>query len=119
MKRLVFVILLVALFLRLINLNSVPPGIANDELNIAINAQSLFKTGVNVPGIVTGIIGKTSGDLSMGIHSEISSYLIVPFIALFGFNPVAVKIPFVLASLGIVIVGYFLTKRLFNQNGNL
>lgn len=115
MKRAVFIILLAALFLRIINLNSVPPGIANDELNIAINAESLLKTGVNIPGVVTGIIGKNSGDLSMGIHSEISSYLIVPFIALFGFNSLAIKIPFMLASLGIVIVGYFLTKRLFNQ----
>lgn len=115
MKRVVFVILLTAIFLRLVNLNSVPPGIANDELNIAINAESLLKTGVNIPGVVTGIFGKTSGDLSMGIHSEISSYLIIPFIALFGFNFISVKIPFVLVSLGIVIIGYFLTKRLLNQ----
>jgi len=110
-----FIILVAAAFLRLFNLNTVPPGIANDELNIAINAQSILKTGVNIPGVVTGIIGKTSGDLSMGIHSEISSYLIVPFIAIFGFNFVSIKIPFILASMGIVVLGYFLTKRLINE----
>ncbi len=119
MKRLMFIILLAAAFLRVLNLNTVPPGVANDELNIAINAESLLKTGTNIPGVVTGIIGKTSGDLSMGIHSEIGSFLIIPFVALFGFNFVSVKIPFVLASLGIVVIGYFLTKRLINQKAAL
>jgi hypothetical protein len=109
------VIILIAIFLRLIDLGSVPPGIANDELNISINAQSLLKTGTNIPGVVTGIVGKTLGDLSFGIHSELSSFLIVPFIALFGFNLISVKIPFVLASMGIVIVGYFITKKLLNE----
>jgi hypothetical protein len=80
-----------------------------------MNAQSITATGHNIPGVVTGIIGKTSGDLSMGIHSEISSYLIIPFIKIFGFNITSIKLPFILASLGLVIVGYYLTKRMINE----
>lgn len=115
MKLKILIIILVAIILRVINLDAIPPGVANDELNIAINAQSLLKTGINIPGVVTGVIGKTSGDLAFGIHSELSSYLIIPFIAAFGFNLISIKIPFVLASLGIVILGYFLVKRMFGE----
>jgi hypothetical protein len=114
MKR-ILIIILVALLLRLVNLSTIPPGMANDELNIAINAESILKTGSNVPGVVTGIIGKTAGDISFGIHSELSSYIIVPFIAVFGFSSVSVKIPFVLASIGIVLIGYLLAKRMFDR----
>jgi len=110
-----YVILAAALFLRLLFLLEIPPGIANDEMNLIMNAQSILSTGKNIPGVVTGIVGSTSGDLSMGIHSEIGSFLLIPFIKVFGFNAVSVKLPFVIASIGIVIVGFYLTRKIFNE----
>lgn len=114
---LIFIIflILIGFSLRAIFLKEIPPGIANDEANIILNAQSILKTGNNIPGVVTGINGQYSGDLSGGIHSEISSHLIIPFIFLLGFNWLSIKMPFIFASIGIIIVIYHLTKRVINK----
>lgn len=113
------VIILIALFLRIILLKEVPPGLANDELNIIMNAQSLLKTGQSIPGVITGFFGTTRGDLSGGIHSEISSYLIIPGIILFGFNLIGVKTAFILTSLGLIYISYLLVKRMINVQAGL
>lgn len=115
----IFAIFFLGILLRTIFLVQVPPGMANDEINIIINAQSLLHTGQNIPGVVTGILGKTSGNLGGGIHSEISSWLIVPFIAVFGFSWPIVKLPFVFASLGVVYVSYLLVKKLIGREAGL
>lgn len=117
--RLLGLILLLAVVLRLFRLGEVPPGLTNDEVNIIINAQSFLKTGQNIPGVVTGIFGSPKGDLSGGIHSEISSYLLVPFMAVTGFSWPAVKIAFVFASLGIVFVSYLLLKELVSETAGI
>lgn len=107
-------LLLIGFAVRVLFLKQVPPGFGNDEINIILNAQSVLKTGQNIPGVVTGIFGTPSGDLSGGIHSEISSYLIIPFIALFGFNFLAVKLPFILASLGICLLIFLIVRKFIN-----
>src|SRR3990170_7097432 len=99
---------LLGFFIRIILLSVVPPSLTNDEVNIIINAQSILKTGKNIPGVATGIFGMPQGDLGGGIHSEISSYLIIPFILVFGFKWPLIKLPFVFAGLGIVVVIYLL-----------
>lgn len=118
MKSLLFAILSFAFLLRIIFINEIPPGIANDEINIIINAQSLLKTGQNIPGVVTGIFGQPTGNLAGGIHSEISSYLIIPFLTL-GLQWPYVKLPFILASLGIIYISYLLVKKLINKEAAL
>jgi len=118
-KYLLPAIIFLALVSRLIYLNVVPPSLTNDEVNIVMNAQSLIKTGNNIPGVVTGIFGNPEGDLSGGIHSEISSYLLIPWFLVFGFTWPYVKLPFVFASLGILILIYLLTKKLVNDKAAL
>lgn len=113
---LLIVILVAAFLIRTVYLNQVPPGIANDEINIIINAQSFLKTGENIPGVVTGIFGTPKGDLNGGIHSEVSSYLLMPFIALTGFVWPWVKLPFVFAGLGIVTLSFLIVRKLINTN---
>lgn len=111
---LLFIIIL-AFLLRIVFINQIPPGIANDEINILINAQSFLKTGQNIPGVVTGIIGNPTGDLSGGIHSEISSYLLIPFIFITGFSWPFVKLGFVFFSIGIIIVSYLIVRKVINK----
>jgi hypothetical protein len=115
MKLKLLLVLVLGFLLRIVFLNSLPPGITNDEMNIAINTQSILKTGTNIPGVVTGVVGTVSGDTSFGVDSELTSYLILPFIAVFGFSLISVKLPFILASLGIAIIGYLLTKKMFDE----
>lgn len=112
-------ILAFALLIRLVFLEQIPPGLTNDEANIIMNAQSILKNRENIPGVVTGIFGKPRGDLSGGIHSEISSYLIIPFIAIFGFSLLGVKLAFILAGTGIVLIGFMLVKNLVNSRAGL
>lgn len=116
---LLIIILVFAIIIRLAFINEIPPGIANDEINIIINAQSILKTGQNIPGVVTGILGHPKGDLGAGIHSEISSLLIIPSIALLGLQWPVAKIPFIIASLGVVYASYLLIKKLVNKEAAL
>lgn len=111
----ILAMIVIALFLRLIVLGEVPPGLANDEANIILNAQSLLHTGSNIPGVVTGIIGQPTGSFGAGIHSEISSYILALFYAVIGFSWPLIKLPFILASLGVVIFSYLITKNLLNK----
>ena len=112
---LLFIVVL-SLIPRLLSLSTTPPSIANDEINIVMNSKSLMATGANIPGVVTGVIGSSSGDLSGGIHSELSSYFLIPFYIIFGFSWVTAKLPFVFASVGIVILSYLLVKKLINRD---
>lgn len=122
MSRVTLILILILFFsfiIRIILLNEVPPGIANDEINIIINAQSFLKTGQNIPGVVTGIFGQPKGDLSGGIHSEISSYLLIPSLIFTGFGWPWVKIPFVFFGIGIIYITFLLVKKLVNQEVGL
>ena len=104
------------LFLRITLLNVIPPGLANDEANIILNAQSLIKTGKNIPGVVTGIIGTPSGDYISGAHSELSSHFLSVVYFFTGFSLSTSRLPFTVASLGIVIFLYLISRELFGQN---
>lgn len=113
------IIILFAFFVRIILLNEVPPGLANDELNIILNAQSLLKTGQNIPGVVTGILGNPKGDLSGGIHSEVSSYFLIPFIFITGFNWPFIKLFFIVISIGTIVLSYLLVSKIINKETGL
>ena len=116
MKIVLIVILTLAFFIRFFQLNVVPPSIANDEINIVLNAESILKTGQNMPGVVTGILGFPTGEVDTGVP-ELSSYILIPGIALFGFS--GAKIIFVLLSLGIVFLSYLLVKKLVSKEAAL
>lgn len=116
---LIFSFFLIGLILRIVYLNEVPPGLANDEANIILNAQSLLHTGQNIPGVVTGIFGSFSGEYEAGIHSELSSYLLVPIVWLTNFSWPLIKLTFVVLSLGIVVLNYFIVKKLLNKEAGL
>jgi hypothetical protein len=118
-KILVIVIFFIGLILRVAYLNEVPPGIANDEANIILNAQSLLHTGQNIPGVVTGAIGSFSGEFEAGIHSEISSYLLIPLVWLSNFSWPLIKLSFVFFSLGIAVLNYLIVKKLINKDAGL
>lgn len=107
--------LAICLFLRTVWLDEVPPGLANDEANIILNAQSLLHTGKNIPGVVTGVLGHPTGRFDGGIHSELSSFLLTPFYVVTGLSLSTVKLPFALASFGSVVFIYLITAKLFNK----
>ncbi len=108
-------ILLIGALLRTAYLAQVPPGLNHDELHAVLNAQSVAKTGRLIPGMATGIIGSPSGDYLSGIFGEIGSLLLIPFVYLFGISTVAIKLPYILSHMGIILLVYLISKKLIGQ----
>lgn len=106
---LLILILLLASFLRLYKVTSIPPGLTWDEAALGYNAYSILKTGKDEYGKVLPINLKSFGDFKPAFYT----YLDVPFVAIFGLNELAVRLPSILAGVGLVLLIYFLVKTLF------
>lgn len=110
------VIILLSLFLRLYGLDLNPVGLSHDdELNEIINAKSLALTGLHTPGKIAGIFTQDDQCTGNCVYGELGSYILIPWMWVFPLSLFWSKIPFVLASLGIV---YFTGKLFENLSDN-
>lgn len=66
-----------------------PPHLRNDEAALGYNAYSILKTARDEHGQFLPIIFQSFGDWKLGGYI----YLTVPFVALFGLNELAVRLP--------------------------
>src|SRR4030042_964584 len=82
-------IILLAAFLRLNKLEGTPPSLTSDEASLGYNAYSILKTGKDEYGEFLPIIFKSFGDYKPGLYV----YFAAPFIATFGLNEIAVRLP--------------------------
>lgn len=114
MKNSIFLVCIVilAIFLRFNNLNSVPPSPSLDEVSIGYNAYSILKTGADEYGTKLPILLRAYDDWRPALYV----YSVIPFIHLFGLNILAVRLPSVILSILTIIATYFLTKELFNSS---
>lgn len=111
-KYCLIVIIVIAAFLRLWNLSSIPPHLTPDEAALGYNAYSVLKTGRDEHGQLLPIIFKSFGDYKPGLYI----YLTVPFVATFGLNEWAVRLPSALAGVAAVWLIYLITKKLRFKN---
>src|SRR3989344_5815176 len=95
---LLFFVLILAAFLRLWKLGTIPPHLTPDEAALGYNAYSILKTGKDEYGEFLPIIFKSFGDYKPGLYV----YLTVPFVAFFGLNEYTVRLPS--AIFGIIAV---------------
>ncbi len=109
---LILVILIIAAVLRLWNISKVPPGLTWDEAALGYNSYSLLLTAKDEYGNFLPLNLKSFGDYKPAFYS----YIDIPFVALLGLNELAVRLPSVLAGVGLVLVVYLLIIELF---GNL
>ncbi|MBU0570240.1 glycosyltransferase family 39 protein, partial [Patescibacteria group bacterium] len=107
-KLCLFIILLVATFLRLWKLGSIPSHLTPDEASLGYNAYSILKTGRDEYGKFLPIIFKSFGDYKPGFYI----YLTVPFVAIFGLTEFAVRLPGALAGVVAVWLIYKIVKIL-------
>lgn len=108
---LVFIVIL-ALFLRLFALGSIPPGLTNDEADIGYDAFSLLNTGRDQWGTVLPITSfKGFGDYRLPLYT----YLVVPAVKVFGLHAFAVRLPSAIFGVFSVILIYFLARKLFER----
>lgn len=108
---LLFCIVLLASILRFYSLGTIPVGLHGDEASIGYNAYSLLKTAKDQDGNFLPLAFDQFGNFrAAGYH-----YIDVPFVALFGLNALAVRIPAALFGSLTVIVFYLLLLKLFEN----
>lgn len=107
-KILLFLIIILASFLRLWRLSDIPEGFHSDEAAFGYNAYSLLLTSKDEYGKFLPLILRSFDDYKGAIYS----YLTIPFIKFFGLSELAVRLPTAIFGIGLVILTYFLVKKL-------
>ncbi len=114
MNYILLLILLVSFILRFWDLGGMPPHLRNDEAALGYNGYSILKTARDEHGEFIPLFFQSFGDWKMGLYV----YLIVPFIAVFGLNELAVRLPSAIAGvisvwlLYEIVLCMFASKRL-------
>jgi len=105
------IIILLAGFLRIWNLNRAPYGFNADEAAFGYNAYSLIETGKDEHGQPWPINFKSFADYKPGVYV----YLTMPFVKVLGLNVWAVRLPAALLGTLAVLILMFLVKDLFGE----
>lgn len=109
---LIFLVFVIAFFLRFYQLGDIPAGFLNDEANAGYDAYSILLTGKDQWGTflpINNFIG--FGDF----QPPVNRYSMVIPIFLFGLNEFSVRFVSALAGVLSVIALYFLTKKLVDK----
>ena len=104
-------ILLVASVLRLWQLGMTPVSPDWDEVALGYNAYSILKTGRDEYGTKFPLSLRSYDDYKPPLYM----YVTIPFVALFGLETWAVRLPSALAGILAVYGTYLLTKELFSR----
>jgi 4-amino-4-deoxy-L-arabinose transferase-like glycosyltransferase len=105
-------IILIAAFIRLYKLSSLPVGLTNDEANNGYDAYSLLKTARDQWGDFLPITYlKGFGDYRLPLYT----YTVVPSIALFGLNEFAIRFPSALFGILTILTTYLLAVKFFKR----
>lgn len=105
---LLFLIILLAVVLRLYKLGEAPHGFYVDEAGQGYSAYSILKTGKDEFGKPFPIVFRSLTDFKTPVYI----YLIVPLIPIFGLNPFTVRFPSFIFSILTIPVLYFLVLKL-------
>lgn len=101
-------ILLLAVFLRFYQINNFPPSLNWDEVSLGYNAYSIFKTGKDEWGQFLPLSFRAFGDYKLPLYI----YADAPFVAIFGLNEVSVRLPSILAGIGVVVLIFLILQKL-------
>src|SRR3989344_2435273 len=107
-KFLLLIICAVFLLTRLYKISEIPPSVYWDEASIGYNANSIAQTGKDEWGEFFPIHFRAFGEFKLPVYI----YSTAPFTKFFGLNEFSVRIPSVLYSLGIIILTFFLAKKI-------
>ncbi len=113
-SRLLFlgVIVLLAFFLRIYKVTSIPPSLSWDEVSIGYNAYSILKTGYDEHHRFFPL----DAFVAFGDYKPpLAIYATVPAVAIFGLNEFSVRLPSILAGTFAVLLTFFLVRELFKS----
>lgn len=112
MKYTLLFICIFFLFTRLYKISEIPQSVYWDEASIGYNAYSISQTGKDEWGNFLPLHFRAFGEFKLPVYI----YSVVPFVKIFGLNEFSVRFPAVLFSLGVVILTYFLAKKLTGKD---
>ncbi|MBR1770809.1 MAG: glycosyltransferase family 39 protein [Lachnospiraceae bacterium] len=108
-------LLLFGIAVRCIGIGSIPGGLNQDEAFGAYEAYSMLHYGMDSSGYAFPVYLNTWGS---GM-SALNSYLMIPFMALFGVHAWVIRMPQLITSCVALYVIYRLFLRLFNEKAAL
>ncbi len=103
-------LMLVAFVIRVWQFGSIPGGMNQDGAMAAVDAKALADYATDRYGMFMPVHFTAWG---YGQMSVLLSYLMVPFIKIFGLSAVTARLPMLLVSMCGIAAAYFLFKRLF------
>lgn len=106
-KKILILIIIAGFIIRFVNINNYPP-LLWDEASLGYNSYSILNTARDEYGKFLPLIFKSFGDYKPGFYA----YLTVPFVALFGLNPLTVRLPSVILGSLLPLLLYFLVLRI-------
>ena len=110
--RIIFwVILIFAVLIRVIRFGTLPFGVNQDEAMGAVDAWALSMYGTDRFGVSLPVHFSAWQVSQMSV---LLSYLMVPFLWVFGFSTWVVRLPMLLASVGGIVLLYLIGKRLWD-----
>jgi 4-amino-4-deoxy-L-arabinose transferase-like glycosyltransferase len=107
-KAILFVILIIAFLLRFVSVAKFPVGFNADEASFGYDAYSILHTGRDQWGNFMPLVFKSFGDFK----SPVYGYLTVPFVAIFGLNIFAVRLPNVIIGTLALLAVYLLVSEI-------
>lgn len=105
-------ILAVAVIIRLIRFGTLPSGVNQDEAMGAVDALALSRYGTDRFGVSLPVHFSAWQVSQMSV---LLSYLMIPFIKIFGFHTWVIRLPMLLVSIGSVALVYLIGKRLYGE----
>src|SRR3989344_2349994 len=111
MRLLIGALIILALLLRVFSLDKYPSGLNADEAAIGYNSYSIIKTGKDEYGQFLPLNFKSFGDYKPGLYF----YFAIPFVATFGLNEWAARLPSAILGTALVWVAYLLGKEIFRD----
>ncbi|HOV68979.1 MAG TPA: glycosyltransferase family 39 protein [Clostridia bacterium] len=109
---LVFVLFFIACFVRVYKFGSVPAGFNQDGAMAAVDAKALADYGTDRFGMSYPVHFTAWG---YGQMSVLLSYLMIPFIKLFGLNAITARLPMLMASLAGIYVLFKFLERIYGR----
>ena len=107
-KFILVIIIVLSFFLRTYKISDNPPSLNWDEVSHGYNAYSILKTGKDEWGIKFLLIFRAYGDYKLPLYI----YLTAVSELLFGLNSFSIRLVSALSGVGLVILGYLITKKL-------
>lgn len=113
-KILLIFIIVLAFILRFAWLDRFPPALYSDEADQGYNAYSVLKTLHDEHSNLLPLSFRSFGDWK----PPLPTYLIVPFIHIFGLNEISVRLPSAVLGVVSVIIIYFLIREIIADKSN-